>query len=152
MGLIASPPMQKSTLTFKRCRSRAWHRWVVVLEKTRASCYGIGFGFACDQCTLRSFPAHYERTNDSITLTVASAMIENFKSEIRRFLPRHCLSPVPLGDFLRKKAFSRNPEITVIEVESWAMRYFWHRQTFDPVTMCLPFQSSSMSKSEPDKP
>jgi hypothetical protein len=41
-------------------------------------------------------------------------MIENFKSEIRQFLPRHCLFPlVSLGDFLRKKAFSRNPEITV---------------------------------------
>ena len=44
---------------------------------------------------------------------MASAMIENFESQIRQFLPHHCLSPVPLGDFLRKKAFSRNPEITV---------------------------------------
>jgi hypothetical protein len=45
---------------------------------------------------------------------VASAMIENFKSKIRQFLPRYCLfSLVSLGDFLRKKAFSRNPEITV---------------------------------------
>ncbi len=41
-------------------------------------------------------------------------MIENSKSKIRQFLPRHCLFPlVSLGDFLRKKAFSRNPEIAV---------------------------------------
>ena len=41
-------------------------------------------------------------------------MIENSKSKIRQFLPRHSLFPlVSLGDFLRKKAFSRNPEMAV---------------------------------------
>ncbi len=41
-------------------------------------------------------------------------MIENSKGKIRQFLPRHCLFPlVLLGDFLRKKAFSRNPEMAV---------------------------------------
>ncbi len=62
--------------------------------------------------------------------TVASVMIENSKSEIRQLLPMsflskswgpsfdlvgHCLSPVSLGDFLRRKAFSRNPEMAVNE-------------------------------------
>jgi hypothetical protein len=41
-------------------------------------------------------------------------MIENLRGEIRQLLPRRCLFLlVSLGDFLRKKAFSRNPEITV---------------------------------------
>ena len=57
--------------------------------------------------------------------------LTNSKSEIRQLLPMsflskswepsfdlvgHCLSPVSLGDFLRKKAFSRNPEMAVITI------------------------------------
>jgi hypothetical protein len=36
-----------------------------------------------------------------LCVTAASAMIEHFKSKIRQLLPRHCLPPVSLGDFLR---------------------------------------------------